>query len=324
MLVTFMSDWQPSASIQQLTQRAQLLTQVRQFFAQHNVLEVETPLLCSHAVTDPHMPILTADNPLLGEQPYYLQSSPEYAMKRLLAAGSGPIYQLCKAFRGGEQSCRHNPEFTMLEWYRPGFDHFQLMAEISDLLVAVMAAPAAQQIAYGELFQQYLAINPHTATAKELEQVARQHIDIQMHSDQCDDWLNLLIAEVIEPKLGFAAPLFIYDYPASQAALAKVAMDANGHAVAQRFELYVQGIELANGYFELTDSAEQARRFQQEQQQRQQLAKPVMASDSYLLAALESGLPECAGVALGFDRLVMLVLQQNNISDVLSFTSDRA
>ncbi|MCR8923104.1 EF-P lysine aminoacylase EpmA [Dasania sp. GY-MA-18] len=319
-----MSVWQPSAAISRLQHRAQLLAQTRQFFAERGVLEVETPLLCQHAVTDPHMPILAADNPLLGEQPYYLQSSPEYAMKRLLAAGSGPIYQLCKAFRGGEQSRRHNPEFSMLEWYRPGFDHFQLMDEISDLLIALMAVPAAQQISYGELFEQHLGINPHTATATQLEQLARQQLDIQMHSDQRDDWLNLLIAEVIEPKLGFDTPLFIYDYPASQAALARLATDANGHAVAQRFELYVQGIELANGYFELTDSAEQARRFQQEQQQRQQLNQPAMASDAYLLAALESGLPECAGVALGFDRLVMLALQCERIDEVLSFTSDKA
>lgn len=311
-----MSSWQPTASIETLKLRAQLQAQVRRFFNLRDVLEVETPLLCQHAVTDPHMPILSADNPLAQEPEYYLQSSPEYAMKRLLAAGSGPIFQLCKAFRGGEQSRRHNPEFTMLEWYRPGFDHVKLMIEISDLLVEVMSAPPAKKISYGDLFTEHLGINPHRVSCEALAALARQHIDIQMQSDNKDDWLNLLIAEVIEPKLGFDAPVFIYNYPASQAALAKLSTDDQGNAIAQRFELYVNGIELANGYFELTDSGEQALRFKQEQQLRDALARPVMASDAYLLAAMQAGLPECAGVALGFDRLVMLTLGLNRKSVV--------
>ena len=319
-----MSDWQPTASIKNLQRRAEYLAIVRQFFAQRQVLEVETPLLCQHAVTDPHMPVMQADNPVGGDAPYYLQSSPEYAMKRLLAAGSGPIYQLCKAFRGGEQSSRHNSEFTMLEWYRPGFDHFQLMAEISDLLMAVLQTPAAKQLSYREVFETHLSINPHQASLAELEKLARKHIDIQMQSENRDDWLNLLIAEVIEPKLGFEQPEFIYDYPASQAALAKVSVNKHGDAVAQRFELYINGMELANGYFELTDSVEQKKRFQQEQQLREQLGQPIMASDELLLAALEHGLPECAGVALGFDRLMMLAMKESAIKNVLSFTSDKA
>lgn len=319
-----MSSWQPTASISNLQSRAQYLMQVRQFFADRQVLEVETPLLCRYAVTDPYMAIMSADNPLGGEHPYYLQSSPEYAMKRLLAAGSGPIYQLCKAFRGGEQSTRHNAEFTMLEWYRPGFDHFQLMNEVSDLLMQVLKTPEAKPRSYRYVFEKYLSINPHQASAKRLEAIARQHVDIQMKSDNCDDWLNLLIAEVIEPKLGFEQPEFIYDYPVSQAALAKVANNDQGDPVAQRFELYVRGVELANGYFELTDSAEQKKRFQQEQRLRKALNQPVMASDVFLLTALEYGLPECAGVALGFDRLIMLAMNENKIKNVISFSSEKA
>lgn len=320
--------WRPSAALQTLKQRAVLMASLRQFFAERDVLEVETPLLARFGVTDPYMDLLTADNPLLGGQVrgerYYLQSSPEYAMKRLLAAGSGPIYQICKAFRAGEQGSRHNPEFSMLEWYRPGFDHHQLMAEIAELLVAVLDSPEPKKISYGELFEQHFSIDPHCAAIETLELLARQHLDIQMASDNRDDWLNLLIAEVIEPTLGFDVPTFIYDYPASQAALAKLSVDQHGCSVAQRFELYINGIELANGYYELTDSAEHERRIQLDQQQRVTMVRPPMAADEHLLAALESGLPDCAGVALGLDRLIMLALGCEHIEQVLSFSVDRA
>lgn len=320
--------WRPTAALTTLKQRAALIASLRKFFAEREVLEVDTPLLASLGVTDPYMDLLSADNPLAGEQRqgdrYYLQSSPEYAMKRLLAAGSGPIFQICKAFRAGEQGSRHNPEFSMLEWYRPGFDHHQLMAEIAELLIAVLDSPEPQKISYGELFEHHLAIDPHTASVDALEVVARQYLDIQMSSDNRDDWLNLLIAEVIEPKLGFDAPVFIYDYPASQAALAKLGVDSLGRCVAQRFELYINGIELANGYYELTDASEQRLRMQADQHQRIALGRPAMAADQYLLAALDSGLPECAGVALGLDRLIMLALGCERIEQVLSFSVDRA
>ena len=319
-----MSSWQPTASIENLKLRASYLAKVRAFFATRGVLEVETPLLCQHAVTDPHMPIMQADNPCGGDQHYFLQSSPEYAMKRLLAAGSGPIYQLCKAFRGGEQGSRHNSEFSMLEWYRPGFDHVALMAEVSDLMVAILNCPPAEQFSYREVFERHLAIDPHRACLQDLQRLAQQHIDIQMSSDNRDDWLNLLIAEVIEPRLGFEAPVFIYDYPASQAALAKVALNHQGDNVAHRFELYIKGVELANGYFELTDADEQAKRFQQEQSERDHLGNPAMRSDQFLLAALQHGMPECAGVALGFDRLMMLALNEPDIKNVISFNCDNA
>ena len=322
-----MSDlpWQPAATIEQLKQRAQLIANVRAFFAARNVLEVETPALARYSVTDPHMEVLTAEHPLGEASGFYLQTSPEYAMKRLLATGSGPIFQIAKAFRKGELGSRHNPEFTMLEWYRPGFDDHQLMDEIAELLVTLLGEegrPLRQS--YRQVFQQVLAIDPHEIDCRALEVLARQHIDIQMQSDDRDDWLNLLMAEVIEPALADGAPTFIYDYPASQAALAQVASDDQGVTVARRFELYMRGVELANGYLELLDAQEQRRRFAQEQQKRQQLNRPAVAADQYLLAALEAGMPACAGVALGLDRLVMLALGLDTIQDVMAFPADRA
>lgn len=317
--------WQPSAAIETLQKRAAILATIRQFFAERQVLEVETPLLARYSVTDPYMEVLTADNPVAGEQPYYLQTSPEYAMKRLLAAGSGPIYQLCKAFRKGEAGSRHNPEFTMLEWYRPGFSLFDLMAEVEDLLKAVLGCDlAARKKSYREVFMDYLGLDPLTADCQQAEQLARQHLDVQMQSDRIDDWLNLLMAEVIEPHLKNAGPTFVYHYPASQAALARLESNDEGLWLAQRFELYAGGLELANGYDELTDAREQDRRFVADQQARKVSGRPHHDSDPYLLAALDAGLPECAGVALGLDRLIMLALEESSISRVLAFASDRA
>ncbi len=317
--------WRPSASLQGLQQRAAILASIRQFFSERKILEVETPLLARYSVTDPHMDVLTADNPLGESSHYYLQSSPEYAMKRLLAAGFGPIYQLCKAFRRAEKGSRHNPEFTMLEWYRPGFDHFQLMDEVAELVGMVLDEAGQtvnkkfKRLSYRQVFRQYLDIDPLTIDGASLQALARQTIDIQMHSDNRDDWLNVLLTEVIEPGLATEPPTFIYNYPASQAALAKIARDDDGNWIAQRFELYVNGLELANGYFELTDAVEQKKRFQQDQLQRQQLGRVAVDSDAYLLAAMEAGLPSCAGVALGVDRLLMLALGVASIDEVLAF-----
>lgn len=315
--------WQPSAAIEILRLRAQFLEKIRYFFSERGVLEVETPLLCQHGVTDPHMPLMTS-TAVDGRQPFYLQSSPEYAMKRLLAAGSGPIFQLCKAFRRSELGSRHNPEFTMLEWYRPGFDEGQLMTEIAELLQQCLGLPASQRISYRDVFQQYLQLDPHTASLELLIKTARHHINLQMQSDDRNDWLNLLMAEVIEPQLGHQSPLFIVDYPASQAALAQTAQDEQGQSIAKRFELYIQGVELANGYLELTDADALAQRFSQEQQQREALGVEPMLADSYLLSAMRSGMPACAGVALGFDRLMMIACQAAHIREVISFDSERA
>ncbi len=327
------SDWRPSASIETLQQRAALLCTIRAFFSERQVMEVETPLLARYTVTDPHMDAISADNPVSGSNSsvpvnsprFYLQTSPEYAMKRLLAAGSGPIYQISKAFRKEEQGSRHNPEFSLLEWYRPGFDHFQLMQEVEALVAKTVGCKKSfERLSYRQVFQRHLSIDPHVISCDELKLIAHKNIDIQMCSDSKDDWLNILLAELIEPKLGVDAPTFIYDYPASQAALAKISNDKENTLVAQRFELFVHGIELANGYYELTDVVEQCVRFQRDQAVRETLDRPVVETDKYLLAAMEAGLPSCAGVALGVDRLLMLALEKQSINAVLTFPVDRA
>lgn len=331
----FMTDtlWQPTATLAVLKQRAVIIEQIRRFFAAREVWEVETPLLARHSVTDPYMAVLTADNPQGGSEPFYLQTSPEYAMKRLLAAGSGAIYQLCKAFRKAERGSRHNPEFTMLEWYRPGFDHHQLMDEVEALVApllvaawapAATAAQAFERCSYRQLFQQHFELDPHRADCQQLQQLARQRLDVQMHSDNKHDWLNLLLAEIIEPTLGLDRPVFIYDYPAGQAALAKVTPDADGERVAQRFELYSKGLELANGYYELSNAVELQQRFAADRQARQQAGLSSVADDGYLIAAMQAGLPDCAGVALGLDRLLMLLTDSRSIDQVVAFPADRA
>lgn len=319
--------WRATASIENLQRRASIVAQVRAFFAERQVMEVETPLMTAAAVSDPYIDTIECRyHPLPGqqEQTRYLQSSPEYAMKRLLASGSGAIYQICKAFRNGECGRRHNPEFTMLEWYRPGFDHHQLMDEVEALVGPIIGLGDFKRISYAALFRQYLQIDLQSITVSELVAITRQHIEVQMEDDNRDNWLNLLMSHVIEPQLTDQGAVFVYDYPASQAALARTALDAEGHLVACRFELFIAGVELANGYFELTDSREQAQRFQQDILQRQAEGLPVRPTDSLLVAALQNGLPECAGVAIGLDRLVMLALGTGNISDVIALPFERA
>ena len=319
--------WQATAPIENLRKRAEIFAQIRGYFAGHNVMEVETPLMTSAAVSDPYIDTIECRyHPLPGQQEQirYLQSSPEYAMKRLLASGSGAIYQICKAFRNGECGRRHNPEFTMLEWYRPGFDHHQLMDEVEALVGPVIDINGFQRISYVELFRHYLDIDLQAVTVTELAAVTRQHIDVEMEDENRDNWLNLLMSHLIEPQLADKGAVFVYDYPASQAALARTAVNAEGVPVACRFELFVAGVELANGYYELTDAEEQARRFQQDITQRQSEGLPVRPTDNLLVEALENGMPECAGVAMGLDRLVMLALGTERISEVIALPFDRA
>ncbi|MCW8885155.1 MAG: EF-P lysine aminoacylase EpmA, partial [Motiliproteus sp.] len=243
-----MADWQPSAGLDQIRARAELYRTVREFFSERQVLEVETPILSAAAVADPHLDPLRSSYRGPGQQglQLFLQTSPEYPMKRLLAAGSGPIYQICKSFRNGESGRRHNPEFTMLEWYRPGFDDRQLMAEVEALLLAVCGCSSARYISYRQLFIEHLQIDPHPADAMQLQKIAQQHLDIDLQLDDRDGWLDLLFSHLIEPRLQQAT--FVFDYPETQAALAQVCEDEAGVKVARRFELFVQGIELANGY----------------------------------------------------------------------------
>lgn len=314
-------NWRPTANITQLKQRSQILANIRQFFAKRNVWEVETPLLAHSTATDPHIgslvvPIMDGKNP----STFYLQTSPEFAMKRLLAAGSGSIYQISKAFRAEEKGRLHHTEFTLLEWYRIGFDHHQLMDEMDALLHCVLQTKPAERLSYQEIFQRYLKMDPLLASTEELIKCAHQQglsISQTVDEDDIDFWRHLLMSHFIEPHLGKDWPVFITDFPASQAALARIRHD--NPPVAERFEVYFQGIELANGYHELSDAAEQKRRFLSDNQRRQELGLPQIPMDEYLLAALEHGFPNCAGVALGIDRLIMLALKENTIEHVISF-----
>ena len=312
-------DWQPTTSTDMLLARATLLRQVRHFFAERQVLEVETPVLSRAAGTDPALASLKTS---LGSRDHYLQTSPEFAMKRLLASGSGPIFQIAKAFRDGEAGQQHNPEFTMLEWYRPGFTMVDLIDEVEALVSSLLTTGKARRITYAQLFQDSLGIDPFTTSLLELQAIAREKVDLVMESPHHDHWLDILFSHCIQP--GLQEPVFITHYPPSQAALAKVESDENGTMAAMRFELVIKGLEIANGYLELTDPVEQARRFGQDQEQRKAMSLPEYPMDQHLLAALEHGLPDCAGVALGLDRLLMLITGAESIQQVISFPVDIA
>jgi lysyl-tRNA synthetase class 2 len=327
--------WQPTASRSLLMARAALNQQIRTFFSTRGVLEVETPLMCQASGTDLNLTPITAlyqPHPRTAFIPHYLQTSPEFAMKRLLAQGSGPIFQLCKAFRNGETGARHNPEFTMLEWYRPGLSLSALMDEVEALVGAALGngkaegiapAQAFQRLSYRNLFQQHLGIDPHSVTLVVLQHKVRDHIDVNIEvlttRATC---LDLLYGHVLEPRL--LSPVFIHSYPAEQAALARVEADDTGQPVALRFELVIGGMELANGYDELVDAAEQQKRFATDRAAREQQGLPDTLPDLRFLAALQHGLPQCSGVALGVDRLLMLQTGTATIDEVLAFPITRA
>ncbi len=321
--------WRPSATFESLRRRAALLARLRAFFSARGVLEVETPSLAAATVTDLHLYSLSCEVDFEGERrAFYLQTSPEFAMKRLLAAGSGPIFQICKSFRDSEKGRLHNPEFTMLEWYRPGYDHHQLMDEMDDLLEEILGHGRAERRSYLEAFEEVFGIDPHQAGSAELAALAREKcLAVAGFGPEtpADDWLHLLFSHEVEPRLGRGRPTFLYDYPASQAVLARVSADKPGGPLrARRFEVYVDGIELANGFHELVDAAEQRRRFEADHEERRRRGLPLPPIDENLLAALEAGLPDCAGVALGVDRLVLLALGFSNLEDVLAFPVGRA
>lgn len=313
------NNWRPTATLLALQARAQLYGQIRSFFAQRGVLEVETPLLCARGVTDPYIQAFSSDNK-------YLQTSPEYAMKRLLAAGYGSIYQICKVFRYEEAGNYHNPEFTMLEWYRVGFDDLKLMDETDQLIQLLLDAAPAHKITYADLFLKFLDINPHTSNITLLQNCAQQNgitlSDAASRSLTVTDWLQLLMSHIIEPQLIGPAPWIVRDFPIAQAALSKVVN--RGSLVASRFEVYMQGVELANGYYELQDAAEQSKRFIADNAVRSAQGSVQMLPDQRLVSALEVGLPDCAGIALGVDRLLMLKLRAKSIAEVLSFGTANA
>ena len=316
-------DWRPTADLGALQGRARLLAGTREFFARRGVLEVQTPILSAAGISDPQIESLQTR---IAGRPgsWYLNTSPEFAMKRLLAAGSGDIYQVCKVFRDGEIGRWHEPEFTMLEWYRVGFDDQALMDEVAELLATLLPGQlgAPERLTYRQAVLRHAGVDIHMATDEELAAAARR-AGIDCRSDlHRDARLDLLMSLVVSPKLGRGRATFICDYPASQASLARI--KPGEPPVAARFELYLQGIELANGFHELTNPREQRGRFEQDLAVRRQRGLPTPPTDEYLLAAMAAGVPDCAGVALGFDRLVAVALGADALTQALSFVVDNS
>ena len=319
--------WQPSCSIELLQKRARMLNCIRAFFLERNVLEVETPLLSHACGTEPQLDFFTTIFEFAKPEKLFLQTSPEFAMKRLLAAGSGSIYQICKAFRNNEVGQFHNPEFTILEWYRVGFDLNDLMDEVEGLFAELSEYKfeSPKRIFYAEIFEHYTGLNALVFSFETYSAFAIQH-EIQEVITFCGKnhaiWLDYLFSFFVQPHLGENGLCLIYGYPACQSALARLNQDNS--LVADRFEVFLNGIELGNGFYELSDSIEQNRRFNNEIQLREREDLPKVVKDKRLLAALKSGLPDCSGIAIGLDRLLMILVEAETISDVLSFDIERA
>jgi lysyl-tRNA synthetase class 2 len=304
-----------------------MLALIRHFFAEKNVLEVETPLLCQATGTDPQLDFFTStyQQPPL-EKKLFLQTSPEFAMKRLLTAGSGSIYQICKAFRNGEQGRFHNPEFTLLEWYRVDFNLDQLMDEVA-LLICTILEPQLiiKKVTYRTLFFQKTGLNPLEYKPRLYKEYALSHAipeAISLCEHNHDLWLDFIFSHHIQPTLTGEQIYLVHSYPASQASLARI--NTNNSSIADRFEVFINGIELGNGFFELADEAEQTLRFEQEIAFRKINNRPPVSKDCRFLAALKAGLPDCCGVAIGLDRLLMLMTSSGTIDDVLAFPLERA
>lgn len=318
--------WRPTASLAALQARARLNRAIREFFAVREVMEVETPLLCASTATDPHLASFSVD---LQQRRYFLQTSPEFCMKRLLAAGAGAIYQLGKAFRADEVGRCHNPEFTLLEWYRPAFDLTQLMDE-TEALVRAMAAVfgraeglVARRLSYRQAFLAAVGLDPMLASEEALAAVARARVPGAPEAWDRDGWLNLLMSAVVEPALP-EGMTFVFGFPPSQASLSVCEPDADGVMVARRVELYLGGMELANGYQELTDAGEQRRRCAADIAAREAMGGDTVPMPVALVDALASGMPPCAGIALGVDRLLMWLAGAGALAEVCAFPADRA
>jgi len=324
------ADFDPTASWDHLRHRAELLRRVRRFFDERGFLEVETPVLSHDSVVDRHLDPLKvqlfadAREPDGGES-MWLQTSPEFAMKRLLASGAKAIFQIARAFRGGERGPLHNPEFTMVEWYRVGDSMEAGIDLLDDLAQAMLERGPARRLSYAEAFQQQIGVDPHRCDVSELRQVADRaalELPASWEYHDRDAWLDLLLVTLIEPALGHESPVILFDYPVHQAALAQIRSDP--FPVAERFELYADGIELANGYHELLDPDVLVERTRVANRARADDGKYQLPSHSRLLEAMQHGLPPCSGVALGFDRLVMVALGARNLSEVMAFPIDRA
>lgn len=318
--------WSPSCTTEKLHARAGLLAGIREFFAERGVLEVETPLLCRHTVTDPHLtPFQSRFGPIDSGRTLFLQTSPEFAMKRLLAAGSGSIYQVCKAFRNDELGRWHAPEFTLLEWYRVGFGLNDLIAEVDALLDRLIghhtALAPAERLGYRELFARHVGADPIAADFGELDRCARR-LGLPEASDVCglerSTWLDLLFSHAVQPHLGRGCVSFVQDFPACLPSLAR--RKAENPDLVERVEVFLEGTELGNGFHELADAREQERRFDADIETLQLRGSVPRGKDHRLLAALRSGLPDCSGIALGLDRLLMILTGANDIGEVLSFS----
>ena len=312
--------WGPRASMKTLRLRADLLASIRAFFARRNVLEVETPALSAAGCTDPNVESVTARVRALGTRDHFLATSPEYAMKRLLAAGSGDIYQLCRVYRDGELGRWHQPEFTLLEWYRVGWDEVALMTEVDELLTRLLAPhrprSSTTRLSYHEAFHRYLEIDPGEDPTALADRLGNLGVNVPQGLDR-DGLLDLALSTAIAPRFDPDSIAFVYDYPASQAALARI--KTTSPPVAARFEAFSGGLELANGYAELTDAVEQRSRFEAEQEKRRRAGLPGPLLDEDLLAALAHGLPDCSGVAVGLDRLVAVAAGLNDVAVTMSF-----
>lgn len=318
----------PTCDMKALHARAKMYAQIRQFFNEREVLEVETPILSAAGVTDVHLASVIANRNLGGRlNTHYLQTSPEFAMKRLLASGSGAIYQICKVFRDDEHGKKHNSEFTMLEWYRPEFSLKDLMHETADLLQICLSDRLSEIrpliLSYKHAFQDRLDLNPLQATVKELKEATKR---VGIHIDLGEDrlaYMDLLFSHMVEPSLGFDTPVFLTDFPPEMASLAKTRIDEDGEEVAARFEVYIEGLELANAYDELVDADVLRSRFVEDNQAREKQGLSAMPLDEHLLAALPN-MPACSGIALGIDRLLMVAQHKFKLSDVITFPADIA
>ncbi len=319
-------EWKPNADVRTLQLRASLLEAARDYFRTSGVMEVETPVLAHSTATDVHLQSLRTRIAGLGE--FYLQTSPEYAMKRLLATGTGDIYQIARVFRDGEHGVLHNPEFTLIEWYRRGFDSMALMRDAAQLLDRLLAPHRALRapdwLTYSEAMRKHAGVDSALASIDELKAcLASQKVAPPrgMAGDR-DAYLDLILSTIVSPQLGRGGLTFLHEYPASQAALAR--LKASDPTVAERFEIYLEGIELANGFHELADATEQRARFEADLKLRRSRALHAPPLDERLLQAIRFGLPDCSGIALGFDRVVMLARGADKIEQVLAFSVERA
>ena len=310
--------WQPAASIEVIKLRAALYQKIRDFMRQRDILEVDTPVLSHHGSTDPYIQSLHAVSSMATEKQttLYLHTSPEFCMKRLLAAGSESIYQIAHVFRDEESGKRHITEFSMLEWYRTGFDYYQLMDEVAELLIN-LGLPVPDRMTYADAFKKALQLNPHTVGLDELRGIANQH-GWKTDSDDRHELLDFVFSSVVLKRVLSEKPLIIHDYPECMAALSTI--KPGSQPISERFELFIGGMEIANGFNELIDAGEQRARFEADLVKRRSVMMDEPSIDEHFLSALNAGLPKCAGVALGLDRLLMVLSKTDNINKVSTFT----